>query len=44
LALLADKPALLAELSENARSRSTDFTLEKYGERLLAVFRTRGII
>jgi glycosyltransferase involved in cell wall biosynthesis len=44
LALLADKPGLLAELSENARRRSADFTLEKYGERLIAAFRARGII
>jgi len=44
LALLAAKPDLLAQLSENARQRSADFTLEKYGERLLAAFRERDII
>ena len=44
LALLADQPALLASMSESARLRSADFTLEKYGERLIAAFRGRGII
>ena len=44
LTLLAGKPGLLAEMSENARWRSAGFTLEKYGERLIAAFRERGII
>ncbi len=44
LALLADRPDLLAEMSENARWRSAHFTLEKYGERLIAAFRERGVI
>ncbi len=44
LALLAKKPDLLTALSESARQRSADFTLEKYGERLIAAFRERGVI
>jgi glycosyltransferase involved in cell wall biosynthesis len=44
LALLADKPELLAEMSRNARGRSSAFTLEKYGERLIAAFRGHGIL
>jgi glycosyltransferase involved in cell wall biosynthesis len=44
LSLLTDQPGLLAELSENARQRSADFTLEKYGERLIAAFRERQMI
>jgi len=44
LALVADNFGRLAEMSENARRRSADFTLEKYGERLLAAFRERGIL
>jgi glycosyltransferase involved in cell wall biosynthesis len=44
LALLADKPELLAQMSENARARSSEFTLEKYGERLIAAFREHGVL
>jgi glycosyltransferase involved in cell wall biosynthesis len=44
LALLAKKPALLAEMSANARQRSAGFTLDKYGQRLIAAFRERGIL
>ena len=35
---------LLAELSENARQYAANFTLEKYGERLIAAFRERQVI
>jgi len=41
---LADDPALLAAMSASSRERSADFTLEKYGQRLLAAFRERGIL
>jgi glycosyltransferase involved in cell wall biosynthesis len=44
LALLADKPDVLAEMSERARQRSAAFTLERYGVRLIAAFRERGMI
>ena len=44
LELLAAKPGLLAELSENARQYAANFTLEKYGERLIAAFRERQVI
>jgi glycosyltransferase involved in cell wall biosynthesis len=44
LASLAADPDLLAAMSENARRNSADYTLEKYGERLLAAFRERRLI
>jgi glycosyltransferase involved in cell wall biosynthesis len=44
LALLAGQPRALAEMSAHARQRAADFTLEKYGERLIAAFRQRGVI
>lgn len=36
LDLLLSQPDLLAQMSRNALSRASEFTLEKYGERLLA--------
>ena len=33
---LASDPDLLAFMSKNARERSADYTLERYGERLLS--------
>jgi glycosyltransferase involved in cell wall biosynthesis len=33
--LLAENPGLLASMSQNARERALDFSLEKYGERLV---------
>jgi glycosyltransferase involved in cell wall biosynthesis len=44
LARLADDPNLLAAMSENARRNSADFTLEKYGTRLITCFREQGLI
>jgi len=44
LAQLAGNAAMLAEMSENARWHSSAFTLEKYGERLLAAFGGTGIL
>jgi glycosyltransferase involved in cell wall biosynthesis len=44
LTALASDSALLAAMSASARQRSADFTLEKYGERLLNAFRDRQII
>jgi glycosyltransferase involved in cell wall biosynthesis len=44
IAALAENPALLGALSISARHRSADFTLEKYGDRLLAAFRERRLI
>jgi glycosyltransferase involved in cell wall biosynthesis len=44
LTRLADDPTLLAALSENAHRNSADYTLEKYGERLLRSFRERHLI
>jgi glycosyltransferase involved in cell wall biosynthesis len=44
LSLLVSKPGLLAEMSRNALEHSADFTLEKYGERLVTAFRERGVI
>jgi len=41
LELLACQPALLAEMSTNALARAREFTLEKYGERLLAALAER---
>ena len=41
---LAADPALLAVMSASAREHSAGFTLEKYGERLLAAFRERNLI
>jgi len=35
---LADDPDLWASMSANALSRASEFTLEKYGERLMSVF------
>jgi glycosyltransferase involved in cell wall biosynthesis len=40
----AAKPDLLAVMSESSRQRSREFTLEKYGERLIASFRERNIV
>ncbi len=36
LELLRSQPELLAHMSQNARLRAGEFTVEKYGERLLA--------
>lgn len=44
LEAFAAKPDLLAAMSENARQNSVEYTLEKYGERLLSAFREKGII
>jgi len=44
LELFAAKPDILAAMSESARRNSADYTLEKYGERLTACFRERGLI
>jgi glycosyltransferase involved in cell wall biosynthesis len=44
LSTLADDSALLAAMSTSARERSADFTLEKYGQRLLTAFREHHII
>ncbi|HEV3271720.1 MAG TPA: glycosyltransferase family 4 protein [Candidatus Methylacidiphilales bacterium] len=41
--LAADRN-LPAAMSENARQNSANYTLEKYGERLIACFRERGLI
>jgi glycosyltransferase involved in cell wall biosynthesis len=41
---LAGDPALLAAMSASARAQSADYTLDKYGGRLLAAFRERNII
>jgi glycosyltransferase involved in cell wall biosynthesis len=41
---LAADPGLLATLSENGRRNSADYTLEKYGERLVICFRERHLI
>jgi glycosyltransferase involved in cell wall biosynthesis len=46
LELLAAQPQLLEEMSRRALDRSTEFTLERYGERLLAAldsFRPAGV-
>ena len=40
----AAKPDLLAAMAESACQNSTDYTLEKYGERLIACFRERRLI
>jgi glycosyltransferase involved in cell wall biosynthesis len=42
-ALSADS-TLLAAMSASAREHSSGYTIEKYGERLLAAFRSRNII
>jgi glycosyltransferase involved in cell wall biosynthesis len=44
LELLAAKPAMLREMSAQARANSANNTLEKYGERLIAAFREWGVI
>lgn len=44
LASLAANPDLLATMSENVRQNSTNYTLEKYGERLISCFRERRLI
>jgi len=44
LTALAGDPALLQTISASARERSTNFTLEKYGERLIAAFREHHIL
>ena len=44
LEILAAKTGLLETMSENARRNSADFTLEKYGERLLAGFREKQVL
>jgi glycosyltransferase involved in cell wall biosynthesis len=41
LDLLLSQPELLAEMSRNALQRASEFTLEKYGERLLAALLAR---
>ena len=44
LEMLAAKPDLLEAMSENARQNSAEYTLEKYGERLISCFRERKLI
>jgi glycosyltransferase involved in cell wall biosynthesis len=44
LARLADEPDLLQTLSAQVGARSADFTLEKYGERLIGAFRERQLV
>jgi glycosyltransferase involved in cell wall biosynthesis len=44
LAKVSFDSGLLATMSKNARCNSEDYTLEKYGERLIACFRERNII
>lgn len=44
LTSLAADSELLAAMSENARQNSAEYTLEKYGERLIACFRERQLI
>ena len=44
LAMLAGDLALLETMSQNAHRNSAGYSLEKYGERLLAAFRSRGVI
>jgi glycosyltransferase involved in cell wall biosynthesis len=44
LGTFIDDPTLLSAMSENVRRQSAEFTLEKYGERLLRCFRERNII
>jgi glycosyltransferase involved in cell wall biosynthesis len=41
---LAAEPELLATMSDNAHQRSADFTLEKYGARLIGALRERGVL
>jgi glycosyltransferase involved in cell wall biosynthesis len=41
---LSVDPARLTVMSANARVSSSSYSLEKYGERLLAAFRSRGVI
>jgi glycosyltransferase involved in cell wall biosynthesis len=41
---LAADPVLLSAMSASAREHSADFTLAKYGERLLAAFRERNLV
>lgn len=43
LELLRSQPGLLEEMSRNALERAKDFTVAKYGERLLAALRTAPI-
>jgi glycosyltransferase involved in cell wall biosynthesis len=44
LTALSADPTLLGAMSASAREHSSEYTLEKYGERLLAAFRSRSII
>ncbi len=44
LARFAAQPDILAAMSASAHRNSADYTLEKYGERLIACFRVRGLI
>ncbi len=44
LAELAGNPKLLTDMSKNAIARSSDYTLEKYSERLLSVLRERHLL
>jgi glycosyltransferase involved in cell wall biosynthesis len=44
LTALADNPTLLTAMSASARERSAGYTVEKYGERLIAAFREHHII
>jgi glycosyltransferase involved in cell wall biosynthesis len=39
---LADGPNLWAKMSANAFARASEFTVEKYGERLLSALREAG--
>jgi glycosyltransferase involved in cell wall biosynthesis len=44
LAMLSSQPGMLAEFSAKARQNSANYTLEKYGGRLIAALRERGVI
>jgi hypothetical protein len=44
LGKLASDSSLLESMSQNARRNSAQFTLDKYGERLIACFRERNLI
>jgi glycosyltransferase involved in cell wall biosynthesis len=44
LEMLVAKSGLLEAMSANARQNSADYTLEKYGERLIACFRKHHVL
>ncbi len=41
---LAAEPGQLAAIARRAQDNSAGYTLERYGERLIAAFRERGVI